>query len=267
MTTLERWAGGKGRALQKWPEIEKSPLKPESDPYKTGQKLHFCLCLQGLPFVHQVAHLPHQGLVAIDDRLGGLMVLVEAGSGHGGLELLDAGFRLGDPGLELLNPPLAGLRLFPCTPGFCVRLLLLLVRGWLGRLFDDRWPMVDCRCAWSGGRGCLARALRFWLIGYRQSIIDHRRRRPLLLAPQELLVVPGIDHRVAAADVDDPGRELVDEIAVVRDEDQRAAEVLERLEEHVLRVEIEMVRRLVEQERVGRAEQHARDSQSRARAS
>ena len=39
----------------------------------------------------------------------------------------------------------------------------------------------------------------------------------------------------------------------MRDEDQRAAEVLERVEQHVLRVEIEMVGRLVEQQRVRRA--------------
>ena len=49
--------------------------------------------------------------------------------------------------------------------------------------------------------------------------------------------------------------------AIVADEDQRAAEVFERLEEHVLRVEIEVVGRLVEQQRVGRAQQHARDRQ------
>ena len=50
----------------------------------------------------------------------------------------------------------------------------------------------------------------------------------------------------------------------MRDEDQRAAEILERLEQHVLRVEIEVVGRLVEQQRVRRAQQHARDRQPRA---
>ena len=50
----------------------------------------------------------------------------------------------------------------------------------------------------------------------------------------------------------------------MRDEDQRAAEVLERLEQHVLRVEIEMVRRLVEQQRVRRPQEHARDREPRA---
>ena len=50
----------------------------------------------------------------------------------------------------------------------------------------------------------------------------------------------------------------------MRDEDQRAAVVDERVEQHFLRVEIEMVGRLVEQQRVRRPQQHARDRQARA---
>jgi hypothetical protein len=42
----------------------------------------------------------------------------------------------------------------------------------------------------------------------------------------------------------------------VRHEDQRAAEILECVEEHVFGVEIEMVRGLVEQQRIGRPQQH-----------
>ncbi len=40
------------------------------------QRLQFCL--QRFPLVHQVADLPHQRLVPVDDRLGGLAVVVEA---------------------------------------------------------------------------------------------------------------------------------------------------------------------------------------------
>ena len=69
------------------------------------------------------------------------------------------------------------------------------------------------------------------------------------------------------ADIHDLGGELVDEVAIVRDEDQRPAEVLERFEQNVLRVEIQVVGRLVEQQRVRRAQQHPRHRQPRALAS
>ena len=66
------------------------------------------------------------------------------------------------------------------------------------------------------------------------------------------------------ANLDDFVGELFDEIAVVRDDDQRAAVVLERVEQHVLRVEIEVVCRLVEQQGVGRPQEHSRHGQPRA---
>ena len=68
---------------------------------------------------------------------------------------------------------------------------------------------------------------------------------------------------VRVAHLDDLRRELVDEVPVVRDEDQRAPEVRERVEQHVLRVEIEMVGRLVEEQRVRRSQQHAGDGEPR----
>ena len=94
-----------------------------------------------------------------------------------------------------------------------------------------------------------------------------RARRPagrLRLPPQELLVGARVAVRVAAAHLDDPIGQALDEVAVVRDEDQRAAVILERVEQDVLRVEVEMVGRLVEQQRVRRTQQHARHRQPRA---
>jgi hypothetical protein len=55
----------------------------------------------------------------------------------------------------------------------------------------------------------------------------------------QLSYVPGYTTASPPADVDHLGRQLVDEIPIVRHEDQRAAEVLERFEQDVLRVEIE----------------------------
>src|SRR5260221_646188 len=48
-------------------------------------------------------------------------------------------------------------------------------------------------------------------------------------------------------------------LAIVGDEQHRAVEILQRVEQHLLRQQIEMVRRLVEHEKVRRIQQHARD--------
>src|SRR5688572_18194522 len=50
--------------------------------------------------------------------------------------------------------------------------------------------------------------------------------------------------------------------AIVRDEQHRAFEVLQRLDEHLLGEQIEMVRRLVEHQEVRRVEQHPRHHQT-----
>ena len=86
----------------------------------------------------------------------------------------------------------------------------------------------------------------------------------MLLAPQELRVGARVHDRLAVTDLDDLRRQLLDEIPIVRDEDQRPAVVLERVEEDVLRIEVEVVGRLVEQQRVRRPQQHARDGEPRA---
>ena len=86
----------------------------------------------------------------------------------------------------------------------------------------------------------------------------------MLLPPQELLIRPRERLGAPVADLDDPCRQPLDEVAVVADEDQRAAVVHQRVEQHVLRVQIEVVGRLVEQQQVGRPQEHAGDGQPRA---
>jgi hypothetical protein len=82
--------------------------------------------------MHEVADLPHEALVAIDDRLGTGAILVKAGRGHLLLDLTDCRFGLGDAGFERRDPRLARPRglLFPTRFGidallFVVILLLL----------------------------------------------------------------------------------------------------------------------------------------------
>jgi hypothetical protein len=86
----------------------------------------------------------------------------------------------------------------------------------------------------------------------------------MLLVPEKLLVRPRVDDGLAVADLDDLRREPFDEVPVVRHDDEGPAVILERVEEHVFRIEIEVVRRLVQQQCVGRPKQHAGNSQARA---
>ena len=90
----------------------------------------------------------------------------------------------------------------------------------------------------------------------------HRLR--VFLAPEELGVRAREHDRLPVAHLDDFRREPLDEIPIVGDEDERAAVIGEGVEQDVLRVEIQVIGRLVEQQRVRRAEQHARDGQPRS---
>ena len=66
-----------------------------------------------------------------------------------------------------------------------------------------------------------------------------------------------------AAQFKDTVAQATQERAVVRHEQHRPLEVAERLEQHFLRGEIEVVRRLVEHQEVRRVEQHARHDETR----
>src|SRR5581483_2882630 len=63
---------------------------------------------------------------------------------------------------------------------------------------------------------------------------------------------------------EDLRRDLVEEVAVVRDHDDRALEVGERVLEGLAGLGVEVVRRLVQQEHVRLREDHARERHARA---
>ena len=117
--------------------------------------------------------------------------------------------------------------------------------------------------AWRRLRGRLARVGTRGLT-LRRLALRHRLRRPALCSRGTRRRCPGRAMASPFADLDDLRGEPLDEVAIVRDEDQRAAVVVERVEQHVLRVDVEVVGRLVEQQRVRRAQQHARHGQARA---
>ncbi len=78
-----------------------------------------------------------------------------------------------------------------------------------------------------------------------------------LFAPEIVFVVAGEDFDLAVADFEDARSQLVDEIAVVRDEDDRAGVFHQRVEQHVFGAQVEVVRRFVEQQEVRGMQQQA----------
>jgi hypothetical protein len=77
------------------------------------------------------------------------------------------------------------------------------------------------------------------------------RSKPLLFTQQVLIVVarPGGD--LAAIQVDDPGRQLVNKLPIVRDKDDGAAKILEELFKPVDGLDVQVVGRLIQQQQIG----------------
>ena len=82
-----------------------------------------------------------------------------------------------------------------------------------------------------------------------------RRSMPRLALAQVVRVVAGVLRQRAQVDLDDASRDRVEEVAVVRDQDDRSRVLDEVLLEPVARVEVEVVRGLVQQQQLGPAQQ------------
>ena len=80
----------------------------------------------------------------------------------------------------------------------------------------------------------------------------------LRLGHHHVVVAAGVGDDRLVVDVGDVGADRVEEVAVVRDDDQRALVALEEALEPVDRVEVQVVGRLVEEQRRGRAEERLR---------
>ena len=79
---------------------------------------------------------------------------------------------------------------------------------------------------------------------------DGRRHRPLP-APLQVAVVAQLHGDRSILDHPELGGDGIDEIAVVGDEEDGAFEILQRILEHFLSRNVEMIRRLVEQQQAG----------------
>src|SRR5579859_2769661 len=76
-------------------------------------------------------------------------------------------------------------------------------------------------------------------------------------APEIIFIVAGKDFNPSIADFENTRCQLVNEIAVVRNEDHGAGELLQRIQQNVFGAQVEMVCGLVEQQKVRWMQQHA----------
>lgn len=84
--------------------------------------------LESLPLVHEVADLPHQGLVLGRDGRGGRPVVVETRLGHPGFEVPDPLLPFRNPAFQVLDPTIPGGRR-PALPGLLGLGLLAFLPG------------------------------------------------------------------------------------------------------------------------------------------
>ena len=86
------------------------------------------------------------------------------------------------------------------------------------------------------------------------------RRGAALLAPQIVFVISGIDLDFAVTNFEHARCQLVDEVAIVGDEDDGTCVFHQSVQQNVLRAQIKMVRRFVEQQKVCRMQQQPEQS-------
>ena len=110
----------------------------------------------------------------------------------------------------------------------------------------SRLELVD-ECLLLGEHRLLARVLRFALRGEDGALLVVK------------VVVAGEGRQIATVDVDDLRHEAVHELAIVRRHDERAVEVPKEAFEPDDGFDVEVVRRLVEQQRVRAHQENARE--------
>ena len=93
----------------------------------------------------------------------------------------------------------------------------------------------------------------------RCALSDSMRDADLRLGHDHVVVAAGVGDDRLVVDVGDVRADRVEEVAVVRDDDQRAVVADQEVAQPVDRVEVEVVGRLVEQQRLRLAEQRLRE--------
>jgi hypothetical protein len=95
----------------------------------------------------------------------------------------------------------------------------------------------------------------------RRLLLEVQRPRRLLAPPDVPLA--GEEHRAPAVELEHRGRHRLEEPAVVRDEDHGRVDRLQQLLEPLDRLDVEVVRRLVEQQQVGLRRERAGERRAR----
>ncbi len=80
-----------------------------------------------------------------------------------------------------------------------------------------------------------------------------------LLAVEVIFVVAGIDVDMAALDLEHARGDAVDEVAIVGDKDDGAAEIFDRFEQDVFGAKVEVIGGFVKEKEIGRTDENARE--------
>src|SRR6266851_1498101 len=83
--------------------------------------------------------------------------------------------------------------------------------------------------------------------------------RSTFLAPQKILVIPGIDFHSSAADFPDPRGQLVYKVAVVGNENHGPGVAAQGVQQNVFGAHVQMIGWLIEQQEVCRMQQHSQE--------
>ena len=134
-------------------------------------------------------------------------------------------------------------------------LLLLLLRVLVHHLVVGRQTRLGLGMAARGGHAHPLQLALEGLAALRLLLLLHGHAGGLLVEPARVVALPG--DALAAIQLQDPARHVVEEIAVVGHGDHRTLVLLEMLFEPVDRLGVEVVRRLVEQQHVGLLQQQA----------
>src|SRR5690606_23831555 len=119
------------------------------------------------------------------------------------------------------------------------------------------WTRLRRGCGYPPTNGGHARACPPCMLGCQRAVADPVRRVRVVAEPAaavgEILgeVAFEPDDAAVALEREDVRRDAVEEPAVVRDDDGAAREIEQRLLERAQRLDVEVVRRLVEQQQVG----------------
>ena len=133
--------------------------------------------------------------------------------------------------------------------------------GHLGQALDPRLRLLGLGRA---GAEAIDEALQVRALGLRLFVGDLLQAQVLGALALERGVVARVELGLAVVQVQRVGGDLVEELAVVRDQQQRARVLEQPLLQPQHRVEVEVVGRLVEQQQVARRHQRARQVQAHA---